>query len=184
MHAPALRPDRLRHLERPFGWIPFRILSSGYLEQLGPEAKLLYFFLCLVADARGISFYGDRRLVQLLGVSGGELEQARRELCGMDLLAFDGRVYQLLSLPPPGSEAPAGGHPAPEPPSEAPVVQCSGGRTRMPERRSAEQTTSSLEPVREILRRLGCSAGRSDDGETGEGASARGAATRRSRRWW
>lgn len=94
-----LRPDRLRSLERPFGWIPFRLLSSGWLPRLGNEAKLLYFFLCLVADGMGISFYGDARVCRLLGLSGAELGVAREDLCRHDLLAFDGRVYQLLSLP-------------------------------------------------------------------------------------
>ena len=92
-----LQPDRVRTLERPFGWIPFRFLS--WLPRLGRRAKLLYFFLCLVADRRGLSYYGDARLCWLLDLSAAELESARKELCGCDLLAFDGRVYQLLCLP-------------------------------------------------------------------------------------
>ena len=100
MNRPRLlRPDRLRTLERPFGWIPFRLLTSGWLPCLGRETKLLYFFLCLVADGRGISFYGDARMCRLLGLTASELGGARKELCGHDMLAFDGRVYQLLSLP-------------------------------------------------------------------------------------
>jgi len=98
-HHQPLRPDRLRNLERPFGWIPLRLLSSGWLQRLGRDAKLLYFFLCLVADRRGISYYGDALVCQRLGLSAPELAQARQELCHSDLLAFDGRVYQLLSLP-------------------------------------------------------------------------------------
>lgn len=96
-----LRPDRLRPLERPFGWIPFRFLKSGWLPRLGRDAKLLYFFLCLVADGRGISFYGDARIEDLLALSAGELARARDELTELDLLAFDGRLYQVLSLPSP-----------------------------------------------------------------------------------
>lgn len=94
-----LRTDRLRTQERPFSWIPFRILSGGYLKQMSPTAKLLYFFLCLVADRKGLSFYGDRRLSELLGISGSAIERARTELCRLDFLAFDGRIYQVLSLP-------------------------------------------------------------------------------------
>jgi hypothetical protein len=99
MRPRPLQPDRLRTLERPFGWIPFRILTSGWLQQMSRDAKLLYFFLCLVADARGISFYGDVRLGQLLALAPPALRQAREQLCRRDLLAFDCRVYQLLSLP-------------------------------------------------------------------------------------
>ncbi len=94
-----LRPDRIRTVERPFGWIPFRILTSGILAQLSPMAKLLYFFLCLVADEKGISYYGDRRLTSVLKLPEPALALARAELCRRDLLAFDGRTYQLLSLP-------------------------------------------------------------------------------------
>jgi len=95
-----LRPDRIRRIERPFGWIPFRILSSGLLGQLSIPAKLLFFFLCLVSDQQGISFYGPRRMIELLGLSASEITNAVGELRDADLLAFDGQVYQLLSLPP------------------------------------------------------------------------------------
>lgn len=94
-----LRPDRIRTMERPFGWMPFRILTSGILAELTPAAKLLYFFLCLVADRQGLSFYGDKRLCVLVGLGGQQLGSARSELCRRDLVAFDGRVYQVLSLP-------------------------------------------------------------------------------------
>jgi len=94
-----IQPDRLRQMERPFGWIPFRIVSSGLLGRLSTQAKLLYFVLCVLADRDGLSFWGDRRLGQLLQLSREQLEQARLELCRRELLAFDGWLYQLLSLP-------------------------------------------------------------------------------------
>jgi len=94
-----LRPDRLRTMESPFGWIPFRFLSSGLLEQLSPPAKLLFFFLCLVADRDGVSFYGPRKITALLGFRPAQLVDAVGELRHADVLAFDGQVYQLLSLP-------------------------------------------------------------------------------------
>jgi hypothetical protein len=104
MQSPKLlRADRLRSIERPFGWIPFRILSSGLFDCLSPQAKLLYFFLCLVADSQGISYYSEGKLLGLLKIGTGDLRQARTELCQQDLLAFDGRIYQLLSLPLPAS---------------------------------------------------------------------------------
>ena len=94
-----LRPERIRTLEKPFGWIAFRVLSSGILDRLSPMAMLLYFFLSLVADENGMSFYGERRLTSVLKLSRAVLASARSELCAMDLLAFDGRLYQVLSLP-------------------------------------------------------------------------------------
>jgi len=98
-HLKPIRLDRLRSLERPYSWVPFRLLSSGLLAELSPPAKLLYFFLCLVANRQGLSCYGDRRIHELLELSDQELSRGRYELCDRDLLAFDGRVYQLLSWP-------------------------------------------------------------------------------------
>jgi hypothetical protein len=103
-----LRPDRVRTIERPFGWMPFRVLSSGLLGRLSPSAKLLYFFLCLVADRYGLSFYGPRRILELLGLEPSQLKTAVEELREEDVLAFDGQVYQLLSLPPWLDPAPRG----------------------------------------------------------------------------
>ncbi len=100
-HRPApLRQDRIRTIDKPFGWIPFRVLTSGMLGQLSIPGKLLFFFLCLVADRQGVSFYGPRKIIEVLGVSPSDLSQAIDELRDADLLAFDGQVYQLLSLPP------------------------------------------------------------------------------------
>jgi hypothetical protein len=95
-----LRQDRIRVIEKPFGWIPFRVLTSGMLGQLSIPGKLLFFFLCLVADRQGVSFYGPRRIFEALGISPSDLTRAIDELREADLLAFDGQVYQLLSLPP------------------------------------------------------------------------------------
>jgi len=94
-----LRADRIRALERPFGWIPFRILTCGWFQRLGQEAKLVYFFLCLVADGQGVSYYSHERLCRLLGLTSSQLAHAQRQLCSLDLVAFNGIVYQLLSLP-------------------------------------------------------------------------------------
>jgi hypothetical protein len=117
-----LRTDRIRTVEPPFGWIPFRILTSGLLAQLSLQAKLLYFFLCLVADEQGMSYYGERRLKDLLGLA--EPARARDELQSQDLLAFDGTFYQLLSLP--GTTGP-GSVPGPqEPPVESVPPRRSG----------------------------------------------------------
>lgn len=141
MYRPRpLRPDRLRSLERPFSWIPFRLLSSGLLGELSRPAKLLYFFLCLVADRQGMSYYGERRVHALLGLSAQELELARAELLDLDLLAFDGRIYQLLSLP--------------ASPPVQPAASTSGSR-RAPEQDSPEQGAQQLSAILQRLSRRG-----------------------------
>lgn len=101
-----LNTERIRHLEPPFGWIPFALVRSGLLGELASSSQQLYFFLCLVGDRRGMSFYGDRRLGELLHLSPPRLKTARAELIQHDLIGYDGRLYQVLSLPPAARRAP------------------------------------------------------------------------------
>lgn len=105
--ATLLRPDRLRTIERPFAWLPCRLLTSDLLRTMSTHTKLLYLHLALAADRRGLSFWGDRRIQQLVGLAADELHQAREQLVDLDLLAFDGHTYQLLSLPKPAVPGPA-----------------------------------------------------------------------------
>jgi len=136
-----LRPDRVRHLETPFGWTPLRMLTSGLLAELSTEAKLLTFFLSLVSDRQGLSFWGDERVSEQMGLSFGELSKGRAELCQRDLLAYNGWLYQLLPLPDwvvPKAPGPARG-------------SRSSSRPRSSVPRAEE---ASAEAVGEILRRM------------------------------
>jgi hypothetical protein len=101
MRRQILVEHRLREIERPFGWIPLRLLRDGYWEKLSVQAKILYCLLCIVSDRRGISFYGDARLLRLSGLDATELAHARDELVTRDLIAIDpaSSAVQLLSLP-------------------------------------------------------------------------------------
>lgn len=101
MNHPAspLRPDRIRIVQKPFAWIPFRLLTDGHLASLSDPAKLLYLLLCLAADRNGLSFYGDKRILSYFQLDHRQLELARSELIEKDLIAYDGRLYQVLSLP-------------------------------------------------------------------------------------
>jgi hypothetical protein len=94
-----LRPDRLRTIEKPFAWIPFRLLRGGFFQNLSDQAKLLYLFLCLAADRQGISFYGDAKIKKYFQLDQTGIDRARKELIQKDLLAYDGRLYQVLALP-------------------------------------------------------------------------------------
>jgi hypothetical protein len=105
-----LHPSRARVLERPFGWLPLRLLTAGHWARLSAPAQPLYAFLALVADREGVSFYGEARLLPLLHRTPEELHAARAELIRGDLLAFGRGTYQLLALPG------AGPPPAPAPP--------------------------------------------------------------------
>lgn len=97
-----LIPARLR---RPpatgWSWVD-RGFVREHAERLSREAVLLYFFLSAVADKHGLSFYGDGTLAALLRMPLPVLVQARDELLARDLIAYEARLTQVLSLPPSG----------------------------------------------------------------------------------
>jgi len=63
--------------------------------------KPFYFVLIAVSNCDGVSFYSDERLAEILGIRHAhELTGARNELVTRDLVAFRGRIYQVLDLPP------------------------------------------------------------------------------------
>jgi hypothetical protein len=97
---PILKPDRIRQRHGSFGWIEHRFVREGYLEGLRDPEALLYFFLSIVADQRGISFYSLDRIGQLLGIPHAHaLQGAIDELVNRDLLAYNSGIFQVLDLP-------------------------------------------------------------------------------------
>ena len=69
-----LRPDRLRKVPRSFSWIDHCLLREGHLERLGPHEQQLYFFLVLVGDRHGLSYYSPPTLSRYLKLSVQEVE--------------------------------------------------------------------------------------------------------------
>ena len=97
---PILCPDRIRRHHGSFGWIEHRFVREGFLESLRHPEALLYVFLAIVADQRGISFYSQQRIHQLLGIPHAHtLQGAIDELVDRDLLAYHSGIYQVLDLP-------------------------------------------------------------------------------------
>ena len=85
-------------LPRGFGWIDHRLLREGYLSNCTPQALALYVLLVCASDAQGLSYYSAPRLAQLLQLEPAALSEARRELIGLGLIAYQKPLYQLLSL--------------------------------------------------------------------------------------
>ena len=87
----VLVPDRLR---RPpatgWSWVDRRFLRE-HMAYLSPEATLLYFILCTVADKHGMSFYGDGTLAAMVRVPLPALVSARDELLARDLIDHEVR---------------------------------------------------------------------------------------------
>jgi hypothetical protein len=97
---PILRSDRIRRRHGSFGWIEHRFVRAGYLESLRHPEALLYVLLSIVADERGISFYSQERIRQLLGIAHAHtLQGAIDQLVDRDLLAYQSGIFQVLDLP-------------------------------------------------------------------------------------
>ena len=95
----VLNSTRIRRIEGSFCFIPHRFLTDGFLAALDQKEILLYFFLVLASDRNGLSFYSYDAICSLLGLSVDEYIEARDGLMGKDLIAFDGTIFQVLSLP-------------------------------------------------------------------------------------
>ena len=94
-----INPEKKRVLTPPFAWIDRRFLFNGFLAELSPQENLLYFFLVLVAARDGLSYYSYDKICQLLTLDVDDYIQARDGLIEKDLIAFDGRQFQLQVLP-------------------------------------------------------------------------------------
>jgi hypothetical protein len=97
--APIIE-ERVRSIGgQGFSFIPNRFLRGGFVGSLEPDELLLYFFLVLASDRRGMSFFHYDSICSLLSISVQSYIAARNGLIDKDLIAFDGTRFQVLSLP-------------------------------------------------------------------------------------
>ncbi len=94
-----LMPERIRRINGGFSFIPHRFLLEGFLSSLNQEELLLYLFLIMASDRNGLSFYSYDTICTLLELSLDEYIASRDNLMEKDLIAFDGTLFQVLSLP-------------------------------------------------------------------------------------
>jgi len=95
----VLAADRIRRIDGGFSFIAHRFLTDGFLKALRQHELLLYIFLVLAADRYGISFYSYDRICSFLHMALEQYTAARDALIEKDLIAFDGTLFQVLSLP-------------------------------------------------------------------------------------
>jgi hypothetical protein len=91
--------DRIRKISGSFSWIDHRLLSNGFLVLMSRDEILLYFFLVLVGDKNGISFYSYDKICNLLKIELDDYIQARDSLIKRSLIAHDTGRFQVLELP-------------------------------------------------------------------------------------
>ncbi len=94
-----INPLRARKITGSFAFIEHRFLRNGFFAALTHHELLLYVFLVLVADRNGLSYYSYDKICILLSISVDEYIFARDALIEKDLVAFDGYLFQVLSLP-------------------------------------------------------------------------------------
>jgi hypothetical protein len=81
-------------------------LHRGFFAQLSHPERSLYFFLILAGDRNGVSFYAHDRICAALELTLDDYLVVRDRLIDLDLIAFDGTRFQVLSLPPAPSAPP------------------------------------------------------------------------------
>jgi hypothetical protein len=98
MHTHVLVPSRLRRIPAQFSWIDQRLVRDHHIERVDCTALALYLFLLTVADARGLSYYGDRSIASRLSLPPEPLRAARADLLRAGLIAHEPPLYQVLAL--------------------------------------------------------------------------------------
>lgn len=92
-------PERVRKIDGGFSFIPHRFVTHGFVSSLNQHELLLYFLLVLVGDRQGLSYYSQDRLCTMLRMTLDDFISARGSLIEKSLIAFDGFIFQVLSLP-------------------------------------------------------------------------------------
>jgi hypothetical protein len=89
-------PARVRTLPAHFAWADHRLRDR--LGVLRPVEIALLFFLHLVADRNGCSFWADSTIAKKLGLKEGDAIEARYGLLAKGLIAYRYPLFQLLPL--------------------------------------------------------------------------------------
>ena len=111
-----LRPERLRQVPEQFSWVDQALVQRHLIDRCDVRAAALYLFLITVADAQGLSYYGEPTLARRLHLSPEELIAARQQLIDLELVAYQTPLYQVLAI---SGTVPRTTTPAPEPESRS-----------------------------------------------------------------
>lgn len=73
---------------KSYSIVDHQILHGGYLHHLSHESLILYFFLVVVGDREGRSFYRDTTIMKILRLNTKEFHNARLELQRVGLIDY------------------------------------------------------------------------------------------------
>jgi hypothetical protein len=112
-----INPTRRRQVPRSFSWVDHRLVRDNHLAKAPAPAWALYLVLVTVGDEQGLSYYAERTLARLLGLSEEGVAAAREHLLQAGVIAYQAPLYQVLALERPGD--PGDGQPTVQPVPEA-----------------------------------------------------------------
>ena len=91
--------NRVRKISGPFALIEHRFRHDGFWSDIDGHGLLLYLLLVLVADRYGRSYYRYDQIGTLLRLTLADCLLAGNSRIDKNLIVFDGRLFQVLSLP-------------------------------------------------------------------------------------
>lgn len=100
MHKRPICLAKLRTVPRQCSWVDQRLVRERSIDRLSPQACTLSLFVLTVADAQGLSDYGEASLCQRLSMTPNARHLARQALIKLGLLAYQHPLYQVLDLAP------------------------------------------------------------------------------------
>lgn len=94
-----INQNRIRKITGSFSWIDHRLMTDDFIKTMVPAEMLLYFFLILVGDKNGVSFYSYDKICALLKIDVDRFVWARDRLIRRSLIDSENGRFQVLQLP-------------------------------------------------------------------------------------
>ncbi len=98
MRNQIVMETRVRRVPTQFSWVDHRLVRRHYVERAQASSWGLYLVLVTVGNEHGLSYYADKTLAGMLGLSLEKLAMCREELLRCGVLAYEAPMYQVLSL--------------------------------------------------------------------------------------
>lgn len=98
MRNRIVNKERLRRVPSQFSWVDHRLVRDHHIERARAASWALYLVLVTVGDEHGVSYYAERTLGRMLGLSVEQVEAGREELVRIGVVAYASPMYQVLGL--------------------------------------------------------------------------------------